>query len=214
MQTVPRRILWLQAITILWMALEVGVAISAAAAAHSPALFAFGSDSIVELLSALVVLLPWLTRTRLTRTRTTQTRTTLTPTTNFVSHHLAARASGFLLILLAFVVACLAALSLALHLSPVPSRAGIAITAAALIVMPVLAALKRREAARTGNIALSADAVQSAACAWIALFALIGLAANAVFHIQWIDPLAALAIVPLLIHEGRAALRGQTCGCC
>src|SRR6185437_10520074 len=198
-QTVPRRILWLQTITILWMALEVGVAISAAAAAHSPALFAFGSDSIVELLSALVVLLPWLTRTR---------------TTNFVSHHLAARASGFLLILLAFVVACLAALSLALHLSPVPSRAGIAITAAALIVMPVLAALKRREAARTGNIALSADAVQSAACAWIALFALIGLAANAVFHIQWIDPLAALAIVPLLIHEGRAALRGQTCGCC
>jgi divalent metal cation (Fe/Co/Zn/Cd) transporter len=176
------------------MALEVGVALSAAAASHSPALFAFGSDSVVELLSALTVLLPWIT--------------------NSVPHQAAARASGLLLILLAIVVAATAALSLALHLSPVPSRAGIAITAAALIVMPILAALKRREASRTGNVALSADAVQSATCAWIALVALAGLAANALFGIVWLDSVAALAIVPLLIREGRSALKGQTCGCC
>jgi divalent metal cation (Fe/Co/Zn/Cd) transporter len=194
MQRAQRRILRLQAFTILWMTLEVGVALFAAATSHSPAVFAFGSDSIVELLSALTVLLPWIT--------------------NSVPHQVAARVSGWLLILLAVVVAGTAALSLALHLSPRPSRAGIAITAAALIVMPVLAALKRREAARTGNIALSADAVQSATCAWIALMALIGLAANALFSIAWLDSVAALAIVPLLIREGRSALKGQPCGCC
>lgn len=194
MQIAQRRILWLQAFTILWMTIEVGVALSAAAASHSPALFAFGSDSVVELLSALTVLLPWIT--------------------NSVPHQVAARASGLLLILLAIVVAGTAALSLALHLSPVPSRAGIAITVGALIVMPVLAALKRREALRTGNVALSADALQSATCAWIALVALIGLAANALFGIRWLDSVAALAIVPLLIREGRSALKGQACGCC
>jgi len=194
MQKVPSRILRLQAITILWMMVEVGVAIFAAVTAHSPALFAFGSDSVVELLSALTVLLPWMT--------------------DSVSAHSAARASGFLLLLLAFVITCTAVLSLALGLSPNPSRAGIAITAAALVMMPVLAALKRREAARTGNVALSSDAVQSATCAWIALFALVGLTANALFRIVWLDSVAALAIVPLLIREGRSALKGQTCDCC
>lgn len=194
MEIAQRRILWLQAISILWMTLEVGVAIFAAATAHSPALFAFGSDSVVELLSALTVLLPWIT--------------------DSVPHQAAARAAGLLLFVLAFVVAGTAALSLALRLSPQPSRAGIAITSAALIMMPVLAALKRREAVRTGNVALSADAVQSATCAWIALFALLGLAANALFRIVWLDSVAALAIVPMLIREARSALKGQTCGCC
>ena len=84
MQIAQRRILWLQAFTIVWMTIEVGVALSAAATAHSPALFAFGSDSVVELLSGLTVLLPWMT--------------------NSVPHQVADRASGFLLILLAVIV--------------------------------------------------------------------------------------------------------------
>lgn len=194
MQKAPRQVLWLQSITPLWMVVEVGVAMFAAVTAHSPALFAFGSDSVVELLSAVTVLMPWMT--------------------DSVSSHSAARASGFLLLVLAFVVTCTAVVSLVLRFAPAPSRAGIAITAAALVIMPVLAALKRREAGRTGNVALSADAVQSATCAWIALFALIGLAANALFGIVWLDSVAALAIVPLLIREGRSALKGQTCDCC
>jgi divalent metal cation (Fe/Co/Zn/Cd) transporter len=176
------------------MVIEAGVALFAAATAHSPALFAFGSDSIVELLSALVVLLPWFS--------------------NSIPDRLKNRLAGLLLILLAFVVAGTAVLSLVLHLSPDPSRAGLAITSAALLVMPALAFLKRREARRTGDVALSADAVQSATCAYIALFALVGLALNAIFHIAWFDSLAALAVVPLLIREGRSAIRGHACACC
>ena len=45
-------VLWLQGITLAWMLVEFGVAAYAAATAHSPALLAFGSDSLVELLSA------------------------------------------------------------------------------------------------------------------------------------------------------------------
>jgi divalent metal cation (Fe/Co/Zn/Cd) transporter len=194
MEKVPRRIMWLQAVTLLWMVVEVGVALYGAVTAHSPALFAFGADSVVELLSGVTVLLPWFT--------------------DSVSPRVAGLISGWLLLLLASVVGCTAILSLALGHAPEPSRAGIAITAAALVVMPVLAALKRQEAARSGNVALAADAVQSATCAWIALVALAGLAANAVFGIVWLDSVAALAIVPLLIREGRLALKGEACGCC
>ena len=103
---------------------------------------------------------------------------------------------------------------MALQLRPGASRSGIAITVAALIAMPVLATLKRREARRSGNSALAADAVQSATCAYLAFITLAGLAVNAIFHLPWFDPVAALVAAPILVKEGRSAWRGQTCGCC
>jgi divalent metal cation (Fe/Co/Zn/Cd) transporter len=188
-------VLWLQSITVAWMLIECGVSAFAAWTAHSPAILAFGVDSLVELLSAVVVLLQF------------------TPAFAF-SQHKAARASGVLLFLLAFVVAGMAVVSLALRIHPEVSRAGIGITIAALIVMPMLAKFKRREARRSRNVALAADAVQSATCAYLAMIALAGLACNAAFHIPWIDSVAALAAIPILLHEGRSAWRGQACGCC
>lgn len=59
----PRQVAWLQGITLGWMALECAASLAAAARAHSVALLAFGSDSLIELLSATVVMLqfmPWL----------------------------------------------------------------------------------------------------------------------------------------------------------
>jgi divalent metal cation (Fe/Co/Zn/Cd) transporter len=188
-------LLWLQSITVAWMLIECGVSAFAAWTAHSPAILAFGVDSLVELLSAVVVLLQFAPAFA-------------------ISEHKAARASGVLLFLLAFVVAGMAVVSLALRIHPEVSRAGIGITIAALIVMPMLAKFKRREARRSRNAALAADAVQSATCTYLAMIALAGLACNAAFHIPWIDSLAALAAIPILIHEGRSAWRGQACGCC
>lgn len=192
----PRsRVFWLQGVTLVWMLVEFGVSAYAAATARSPAMLAFGSDSLVELLSATVVLLQWVPGVAISERR-------------------ASRAAGALLFLLAFVVAAIAGTGLALRLQPEASCSGMAITAAALVAMPVLAALKRREARRSGNRALAADAVQSATCAYIALITLSGLAINAAFHVAWFDSLAALAVLPLLIKEGRAAWQGHACGCC
>jgi divalent metal cation (Fe/Co/Zn/Cd) transporter len=94
------------------------------------------------------------------------------------------------------------------------SRLGIAITLLALIVMPVLAWMKRREARRMNNRALAADATQSATCAYLAGVTLAGLVIFAVWQIWWVDTVAALAAVPILIAEGRRAWRGEGCGCC
>jgi divalent metal cation (Fe/Co/Zn/Cd) transporter len=124
------------------------------------------------------------------------------------------RLAGGLLFLLALIVAATAVASLALRVKPETSVAGMAITVAALMVMPGLAWLKRREARRSGNVALAADAVQSATCAYLALITLAGLAVNAVFHIAWMDSVAALVAVPILIKEGRSAWQGENCGCC
>ena len=192
----PRAIvIWLQIVTLVWMLLESGISAYAAFTAHSPAILAFGSDSLVELLSAAIVLLQWSPKLR-------------------ISERSAHRTAGVLLFVLSALVAAIAAGSLALRMQPETSFSGIGITVAALIAMPILARLKRREARRSNNAALAADAVQSATCAYIALITLAGLAVNAVFHLPWFDSLAALAAIPILIKEGRSAWHGQGCGCC
>jgi divalent metal cation (Fe/Co/Zn/Cd) transporter len=61
---------------------------------------------------------------------------------------------------------------------------------------------------------LRADAAESALCAYLALVALVGLGINAIWHVTWADPVAALVIVPVILREGREALRGEACGCC
>jgi len=93
------------------------------------------------------------------------------------------------------------------------SYLGIFITAVALIVMPGLAWLKRRQARAISNRALAADATQSATCAYLAAVTLVGLAAFAIWHIAWIDTVAALAAVPMVIVEGIRTWRGEGCGC-
>jgi divalent metal cation (Fe/Co/Zn/Cd) transporter len=196
--SVPQRtaaIFWIQGITLAWMTVECSLSLWAAASAKSPALLAFGSDSLVELLSATVVLLQFLPRV---------------PLSERSSHRWAA----VLLFILAGVIALTAALSFAVGFRPETSVLGIATTIAALVAMPALAWIKRREAVRTGNAALAADAVQSAACAYLAAITLTGLALNALFRTPWFDSAAALFAVPFLIREGSEAWRGNSCGCC
>lgn len=188
-------VIWLQLITIGWMLVECGISLFAARAACSTALLAFGSDSFVELLSASVVLLQYAPRFTL-------------------SQLTARRAAAMLLFLLAAVVACTAVGALVFGVRAESSKLGMAITIAALIAMPILAALKRREAHRRGDAALAADSVQSAICAYLALITLAGLAANVTFGIAWLDPVAALLAIPLLIKEGMSSWKGHACGCC
>ena len=187
-----RHIRRLQVITLVWMLAECVIALAAAWRAGSPVLLAFGADSFVELVSAAVVLLQFVPRFELSEAR-------------------AARLAGILLFMLAGIVAFASVLALWRDVRPETSWMGIGVTIAALVVMPVLSRAKRKAAKETGNLALSADAVQSATCAWLAATALAGLALNAVFHIPWIDPVAALAAVPIIAMEGRKALKGESC---
>jgi len=186
-----------EAITIAWMSVEAVVSLFAAWRARSPALLAFGGDSGIELFSAVVVL--W--RFRATNTHEDVVRR-------------AARVAGALLFALAVYVAITSVASLLGYCEPKPTLLGIAILVAAAAVMPWLANEKRRLSGATGSAALRADAAQSALCAYLSLIALAGLAINAIWQVKWADPIAAFAILPLIVWEGREAMRGKTCGCC
>jgi len=187
----------IQALTIIWMSVEATVSLVAAWIAHSPALVAFGGDSAIELLSAVVVLWAFTHRVEMHRKETR-----------------AARVAGILLFVLAAYVTVVSALALLGYSEPEPSYPGIAILIAAAAIMPWLAKQKRRLSATTGSAALRADAAQSGLCAYLSAIALGGLAVNAIWHVSWADPVAALAVTPLILWEGKEALRGKSCNCC
>jgi divalent metal cation (Fe/Co/Zn/Cd) transporter len=186
----------IQTVTIVWMTVEAAVSLFAAWKAHSPALLAFGGDSAIELLSAVAVL--WRFRT----------------TARERSEKQVARIAAALLLVLAAYVAVVSALTLLGQREAKTTYWGIAILIGAAAIMPWLTKEKRRLSAITGSAALRADAAQSGLCAYLSVIALIGIGISAIWHIRWADPLAALVIVPLILWEGREAMRGKACGCC
>jgi divalent metal cation (Fe/Co/Zn/Cd) transporter len=192
-----RRIQRVQTVTIAWMSVEAAVSLFAAWRARSPALLAFGGDSAIELFSAVVVL--W-------RFRASDAHEDV--------EKRVARVGGALLFALAAFVAVTSVVSLLGYSEAKPTILGIAILVAAAAVMPWLAREKRRLSGATGSAALMADAAQSALCAYLSLIALAGMAINAIWHVKWADPIAALLIIPFVLFEGWEAIRGKPCDCC
>jgi len=189
---ISRRVLRLQVLTIAWMTVEAVVSLAAAWNSHSPALFAFGGDSLVELLSAAVLF--WRFRFDLKEAR-------------------AARIAGALLFILEGLVALTSVLNFLGYREAQRSFVGIGILLAAAVGMPWLANRKRQLAGITSSATLKADAAESALCAYMAWIALAGLAVNAIWGKSWADPLAALALTPLILQEGWKAFQSSKLCC-
>lgn len=190
---IARRVIQIQTLTLVCMSIEAVVSLGAAWFARSPALLGFGGDSAVELLSAAVVLWRFYSPSRER------------------SEQLAARIAGGLLFALAAFVALASVLALLGRVESRPSPIGIVLLVVAAAVMPWLTSQKRKLSAATGSAALRADAVESAVCGYLALIALAGLAFNAIWGVRWADPVAALALLPLVGREGWEAMKGKPC---
>jgi divalent metal cation (Fe/Co/Zn/Cd) transporter len=191
---IARRAIRIQALTLIWMSVEAMVSLAAAWMARSSALLGFGGDSTVELLSAAVVF-----------------RRFYHPSQEGKAEERAARIAGGLLFVLAGFVVLASILALLGHVEARPSPIGIVLLVLAAIAMPWLAKQKRQLSAATASAALRADAAQSAVCGYLALIALVGLVANAIWRVSWADPIAALALLPLIVREGWEAMKGRPC---
>jgi divalent metal cation (Fe/Co/Zn/Cd) transporter len=96
--------------------------------------------------------------------------------------------------------------------APAESWVGIGLAVCSSIVMPVLALRKRAVARALQSRALAADAVETLVCSYLSITLLLGLGLNALVGWWWADPVAALAMLPLIFKEGVEALRGEACG--
>lgn len=98
--------------------------------------------------------------------------------------------------------------------APQESVPGIILAFTSLIVMPLLARAKRRVATAIESGALEADARQTDLCFYLSAILLAGLGLNAAFGWWWADPVAGLAMTPIVFKEGWKAWHGQTCADC
>jgi divalent metal cation (Fe/Co/Zn/Cd) transporter len=188
-----RRIRLLVGATIAYNVVEAVVALSAGARADSAALIGFGLDSVVEVGSAAAVAWQFAGRDPEARERT------------------ALRVIAVAFFGLAAVVTVDAVRTLLGAAEPEHSTTGLVLAAVSLAVMPVLSAAQRRAGRELGSASAVADSRQTLLCTWLSAALLVGLALNSLFGWSWADPLAALVIAAVAVHEGREAWRGEAC---
>ena len=184
--------------TIGWTGLEAGVAIWAAVAAGSVALLGYGVDSAIEVFSGAVVLWRFADGGGDSRERR------------------AAQGVGWSLLALSVFVTGDGLRSLGRREAPSISVVGIILTGASVVIMPALARAKRRVAIAVGSVALAGDARQSDLCAWLSAIVLAGLALRAAAGWWWVDAVAGLVLVPIIVREAVLVLRAGSLadGCC
>jgi divalent metal cation (Fe/Co/Zn/Cd) transporter len=186
-----RRLEWF---TVGWNLLEALASLAAGLFSGSISLIGFGVDSLIETSSGAILL--WRLHAGELGERREKT---------------ALRLVGISLCALAGYVSFEAAKALVLREMPDKSYVGIVVAALSLIAMPLLAGAKRRIARQLNSAALAADSRQTDICAVLSAILLGGLGLNALLGWWWADPVAALAMAPLIGREGARALRGKSC---
>ena len=184
----------LEVFTVGWNVIEAVVAIGAGAIAGSVALVGFGLDSVIESISGIALYHRLRGELKGDESRNDEREK---------------RALLFVGVSFFLIAAYVTYESLATLLSreaPEHSVPGIVLAALSLIVMPVLGWRKLVTARALQSRALEADAMETFVCAYLSFALLIGLLLNSMFDWWWADPVAALAMLPLIIHEGREAI--------
>ena len=191
-----RRVRLLSWLSLAWMGAEGTIAIVAGVLAGSIALVGFGIDSAIEGFASAIII--W----RFTGVR---------------MHSQAAEDRAQKLVAVQFfLLAPYVAVEAVLHLvageRPESSWLGIALTASSVVGMPLLGIAKRRLADQLGSAATRGEGNQNLLCAYLAAAVLLGLLANSLFGLWWLDPVAALFIAAVAVREGLETWRGE--GCC
>ena len=184
----------IEIITVVWMVAEAAVSLGAGIVAGSLLLVAVGADSVIELISGGILLWRLSVQARDTDAERVER-----------AERRAAWVVTIALALLCIYVLASVFYGLLARVQPEASPVGIAIAAAAVLVMPWLGITKRHLALSLDSGALRGDAASSFTCAYMAATVLVGLVLNAVFQWWWAEDLAALVFLFWLVGETREA---------
>jgi len=195
-----RQAFQLEWLTIGWMTVEAIVAIGSGLTANNLVLTAFGLDSVIELASAGVLM--WRLTVELGRGERFSEEAEKT----------ASRIAGGLLLILAAYVTIAAAWSLWTRTGEAFSWPGLIVAVAAIPSMRYLADRKIAVAEKLGSRALRADAMEAVTCGWLSFVVIVSLSLQWAISAWWIDGVGSLAVVWLLVKEGREAWSGRECG--
>jgi divalent metal cation (Fe/Co/Zn/Cd) transporter len=190
----------LEYLSLAYNLLEAAVGVAAGLAAASVALVGFGLDSVVESSSAAI--LTWRLAAEQRGARSAEE-----------VERRAVRFVAVAFFALAAYVGARGLMALATQSEPEQSTVGLVLAAVSLVVMPLLARLKRNKARELNSRALEADSRQTTLCTYLSAFLLVGLGANAALGWWWADPVAGLAIAGVAVREGLELWREQDFCC-
>jgi divalent metal cation (Fe/Co/Zn/Cd) transporter len=194
-------------ITLGWMTIEGAASLLLGWASKSLLLEAFGIDSLIELFSGGVLL--WRLRAEASGAATSEHVEAI--------EHRAAKRVGYSLYALVVYVLLNSGYGIFIAKRVTDTHEsvwGILIGIVAKVGMPILAAYKLKVAARLNSRALRADAVESIVCGYLSIVLIVGLVATRILGWWWLDSVAALALIPFIVKEARAAIRGESCSAC
>ena len=186
----------LEYLTVGWNVAESAIAIWAGVVAGSVALVGFGFDSVIEVTAGGFLI--WRLRKHGIDTEEAEDR----------AERIALLVVGVTFFLLsAYILYQSVSTLLGVGEPPEESLVGIGLAVVSLVIMPFLGLYKKRIGIKIGSKALQADALETLVCAYLSLILLVGLGLNALFGWWWADPIAALVMLPLLLKEGREAVK-------
>ena len=187
-----RRAFWLVVCTMAYNLLEAFVGLWAGIRAESVALVGFSLDSVIEISAGAIV--AWRLYVRMGDTVSGKSGAGEVGAKRFVA--------GTFFALSAYVL-WQSVLQLSTGSHPQEPVVGIILAGVSLGVMPVIAGAKIRVARKLRSKALEAEAKETLACAYLSFTLLLGLVCTAVFDWWWADSVAALVMIPWLVHEGK-----------
>jgi divalent metal cation (Fe/Co/Zn/Cd) transporter len=191
----------LVSLTIVYNVLEAVLAVWTGEKAESIALVGFGVDSLIEVSAAFLMLWRLIEQVRHHNDEVVER-----------AENRVHRFVGVSFFLLAAYIAFNAISTLWHQTRPEQSLFGIILALLSLIIMPLLSWGKMRAAHHIQSNALTAEAKESIACSILSFILLVGLVANATLGWWWADPVAGLVMLPWLLKEGIAGIKGE--GCC
>lgn len=181
-----------------WLGIEGGLSVIAAVLSGSVALLGFGIDTIIEAIASVIIV--WRFSGARLLSETSERRAQLVVAVSFF--------------LLAPYIAAESLRALVIEHHADTTWLGIATASLSLMWCPVLGTMKCRIGARLGSLATRSEGLQNQLCAGLAATTLVGLLANTLFGVWWLDPVAGLVIALAAVDAGRTAWRGEACDCC
>lgn len=195
-ESLTRRGLRLAQFTVAYNVVEGAVAITVGLMAGLVSVVGFGIDSGIESIAAVLVGLRLAARLRNGEADVAKERRAL-------------KLVAGTFFLLAAYVTFEGARSLITGEEPEGSPVAIGLLVASIIVMPVLAAFKRRVGLRLGDNLILADAAETRICVLLSISTLAGVGLFQLTGAAWLDPAAAFVIAAFAVHEGKEAWEGE-----
>ncbi|MBD7993924.1 cation transporter [Arthrobacter sp. Sa2CUA1] len=195
-EQLTRKGLRLAQFTVAYNVVEGIVAITAGLLAGLVSVIGFGIDSGIESIAAILVGLRLAARLRHGEADEKKERITL-------------KLVAVTFFILAAYVIYEGIASLIEGEAPDSSPLSIGILVLSVIVMPFLAAMKKRVGMELGDNLILADAAETRVCVLLSISTLVALVLYMLTGAAWLDPVAGFIIAAFAIHEGKEAWEGE-----